>query len=62
MDRRTFLAGTTGVAGFPAVPVLPSDARAPVPTAGEDRTDRETWVRLARQLADPVLTNLAPAR
>jgi hypothetical protein len=54
MNRRAFLAGTsiTGVAAL-------HRAEAQPPASGAAPGDRETWIRLARQLADPVLTHLA---
>ncbi len=53
MDRRAFLAGT-GLGG------VVSRQRSPTAIAASDgRSDRATWLRLTRRLADPVLTHLA---
>jgi hypothetical protein len=55
MNRREFLAATGAGTAFAALPGGAQE-RGPA-TVGQG--DRETWVRLAQQVAGPVLTNLA---
>jgi hypothetical protein len=52
MNRRELLQSVAAILAVPARPVIEAAAQAPA-------SPRERWVRLLRQLADPVLTNLA---